>query len=386
MCVRSRAPARLRTSPVILVLCGTVCHPARIFAVLHFRCTCVSVVIRVLYDVSTAATVTNIMHTRDSSTEESALVLQGLTKSYKSTDVLKGIDLTVARGTMLALLGPNGAGKTTTVRILSTLLEPDSGSARVLGYDVVRDARRVREVIGLTGQYAAVDEFLTGRENLRLMGRLYHLSGERARARADELLAMFELTDAADRAAKTYSGGMRRRLDLALSLVASPPVIFLDEPTTGLDPRSRLAMWDNIQRLKREGATILLTTQYLEEADKLADRIAVLDHGTIIAEGTSDDLKARVGTERIELIIDPSSDFRHALSLVTGEGLAHDEEARTISVSTDGSVAEIKRVLDVIYEAGIDLSGMSVHKPTLDDVFLRLTGRDPAEEATGTNA
>lgn len=339
-----------------------------------------------LYEVSTAATVTNIMHTRDSSTEESALVLQGLTKSYKSTDVLKGIDLTVARGTMLALLGPNGAGKTTTVRILSTLLEPDSGSARVLGYDVVRDARRVREVIGLTGQYAAVDEFLTGRENLRLMGRLYHLSGERARARADELLAMFELTDAADRAAKTYSGGMRRRLDLALSLVASPPVIFLDEPTTGLDPRSRLAMWDNIQRLKREGATILLTTQYLEEADKLADRIAVLDHGTIIAEGTSDDLKARVGTERIELIIDPSSDFRHALSLVTGEGLAHDEEARTISVSTDGSVAEIKRVLDVIYEAGIDLSGMSVHKPTLDDVFLRLTGRDPAEEATGTNA
>ncbi len=226
-----------------------------------------------------------------------AIIVQDLKKSFKDLEVLKGVNLSVERGTMLALLGPNGAGKTTIVRILSTLLKPDAGSASIDGYDVGSEAAKVRSVIGLTGQYAAVDEYLTGRENLLMMGRLYHLSHSDTTRRAHELLEQFDLVDAADRIAKTYSGGMRRRLDLALSLIAAPPIIFLDEPTTGLDPRSRLAMWDVIRGLMAGGTTILLTTQYLDEADQLADKIAVINGGTIVANGTANELKKDVGND-----------------------------------------------------------------------------------------
>lgn len=311
-----------------------------------------------------------------------AIEIEGLGKSYKNTPVLKGLDLVVERGTILALLGPNGAGKTTTVSILSTLLLPDAGTAWVLGRDVVREAKDVRTVIGLTGQYAAVDELLSGRENLQMLCHLYHLGRGESKERTEELLNQFDLVDAADRPAKTYSGGMRRRLDLALSLVAAPPVLFLDEPTTGLDPRSRISMWESIADLKRKGTTILLTTQYLEEADKLADRIAVLDQGKIIALGTADELKREVGSERIVVTIDPSSSYEQAARLLVGEGVHTDQENRTIAVSTDGSVAAIKRVLDTLYQANLDLSAMSVHKPTLDDVFLGLTGREVVRDET----
>jgi ABC-2 type transport system ATP-binding protein len=314
--------------------------------------------------------------------DDNAIEIRGLVKSFKNVKVLEGIDLLVKRGTMLALLGPNGAGKTTTVRILSTLLKPDSGEVRVGGFDVVREASMVRSVIGLTGQYAAVDELLTGRENLEMMGRLYHLSTQASAARANDLLRQFDLMDAADRSAKTYSGGMRRRLDLAASLVASPPIIFLDEPTTGLDPRSRLTMWEAIEKLKRAGATILLTTQYLEEADKLADRIAVIDRGTVIAEGTADELKARVGQERIELCIAAESNFETALRAIDGNAATSDAEKRLISIPTDGSVRSVKRVLDTLYQENIEIDRMSVHKPTLDDVFLHLTGHEAVPHAT----
>jgi ABC-2 type transport system ATP-binding protein len=306
--------------------------------------------------------------------------IENLKKSFGKVPVLDGINLTVKRGEMLALLGPNGAGKTTTVRILSTLLAPDDGDVRVNGFDVVKDADRVRRSIGLTGQYAAVDEFLSGRENLEMMGRLYHLDRTKSKGRAEELLEQFDLIDAADRPAKTYSGGMRRRLDLAASLVATPPVIFLDEPTTGLDPRSRLAMWNVIQQLKNEGATILLTTQYLEEADKLADQIAVIDHGKVIAHGTAEELKARVGRERIELIIDARHDFEQARRALHAVEASYDMQERSISIPTDGSVREVKRILDLLYDAQIEINTMSVHNPTLDDVFLHLTGHETQSE------
>ena len=305
---------------------------------------------------------------------ENAIIISDLKKSFKKVDVLKGINLKVEKGTMLALLGPNGAGKTTTVRILSTLLKPDSGAVTVNGFDVDKDPQEIRSTIGLTGQYAAVDDLLTGRENIVMFGQLYHLSKNDSQERAKELLELFDLVDAADRAAKTYSGGMRRRLDLAASLVATPPIVFLDEPTTGLDPRSRLAMWEVIEKLKAAGTTILLTTQYLDEADKLADRVAVIDNGTVIAEGTPDELKAKVGKERLEIVIHSDSDFQKAVDAITGTNEKDDADSRTISISTDNNVEDTKRVLDQMQSAGVKLESLSLHKPTLDDVFMQLTG------------
>jgi ABC-2 type transport system ATP-binding protein len=311
---------------------------------------------------------------------EYAISVRDLTKSFKDLSVLKGVTLNVERGKMLALLGPNGAGKTTIVRILSTLLLPDGGEVLVNGRDVVKEAEEVRRSIGLTGQYAAVDEYLSGRENLEMMGRLYHLSKADSIRRANELLQDFDLVEAADRNAKTYSGGMRRRLDLAASLVATPPIIFLDEPTTGLDPRSRLAMWKVIQDLKKNGTTILLTTQYLEEADQLADRIAVIDHGKIIAEGTANELKAKVGSERLEIVVAEKSDFAKAAKTLEGAQTLVNQEERSVSVATDGSVREVKRVLDLMDANGIEIDTLSLHKPTLDDVFLELTGREASHD------
>lgn len=308
-------------------------------------------------------------------TADYVIEAQGLTKSYGSNQVLNGIDLKVARGTMVALLGPNGAGKTTTVRILSTLLKFDGGSVSVEGYDVNSESDKVRSVIGLTGQSAAVDELLTGRENLVMMGRLYRLTKQSAKARAEELLEDFDLVKAADRPAKTYSGGMRRRLDLAVSLIATPPVIFLDEPTTGLDPRSRLAMWGIIRRLMDGGTTILLTTQYLEEADQLADRIVVIDGGKVIAEGTATELKSKVGKDRLDLTFKDSKAENAALGALGKKASKATGEEFTISVVIDDVNKDVKDILDQLAQDKIALTAMTVHKPTLDDVFLSLTGK-----------
>ena len=299
----------------------------------------------------------------------------GLTKAYGRNKVLEVITLRVKRGTMLALLGPNGAGKTTTVRILSTLLQPDAGTVTIEGYDVLRQADEVRGVIGLTGQSAAVDEMLTGRENLVMMGRLYHLTKASAKARAEELLEEFDLVEAANRTLKTYSGGMRRRLDLAVSLIATPPVIFLDEPTTGLDPRSRLTMWDIINRLKANGATILLTTQYLEEADQLADQIIVIDGGKVIAEGTAKELKAKIGNDRLELTFATKRVHMDAVALLAGDVVDSSESELTATVLINDTNTDVKRTLDVLSDAKLPITSMAVHKPTLDDVFLSLTGK-----------
>ena len=308
---------------------------------------------------------------------ESKFVIEAknLRKSYGKHEVLKGIDLKVERGTMLALLGPNGAGKTTTVRILSTLLGFEGGTVTVEGFDVKKEADEVRGVIGLTGQSAAVDEMLTGRENLVMMGRLYHLTAKSAKARADELLEQFDLVEAANRPAKTYSGGMRRRLDLAVSLIAIPPVIFLDEPTTGLDPRSRMAMWDIINRLKEDGVTILLTTQYLEEADQLTDKIIVIDGGKVIAEGTARELKAKVGHDRFELSFGSATEFKKAV-LVLGESIQESNaEDKSVTVILKDTNTDVRRVLDILNKEKLKFDSMAVHKPTLDDVFLSLTGK-----------
>lgn len=305
--------------------------------------------------------------------------VKNLTKSYGTNKVLKGIDLNVERGTMLALLGPNGAGKTTTVRILSTLLRFDSGSVRVEGYDVATDADNVRSVIGLTGQSAAVDELLTGRENLVMMGQLYRLTKRSAIARANELLDEFDLVDAADRPAKTYSGGMRRRLDLAVSLIATPPVIFLDEPTTGLDPRSRIAMWNIIKKLMANGTTILLTTQYLEEADQLADQIIVIDGGKVIAEGTAKQLKGKVGKDRLELTFADEKSLAAAQKALGKDVVSFDEKENSVTVAINDTNEDVKKALDILSTKKIELISMAVHKPTLDDVFLSLTGKQKKE-------
>lgn len=306
-----------------------------------------------------------------------------LTKSYGSNHVLKGIDLKVERGTMLALLGPNGAGKTTTVRILSTLLKFDGGSVTVEGFDVTREPDHVRRVIGLTGQSAAVDELLTGRENLVMMGRLYRLTKKSAQARASELLKEFDLVKAADRPAKTYSGGMRRRLDLAVSLIAAPPVIFLDEPTTGLDPRSRLAMWTIIKKLLAGGTTILLTTQYLEEADQLADTIVVIDGGKVIAEGTAKQLKSRVGKDRLELVFGGTKALEKALAVLGKEVIDSNPKEFSATVIIKDTNIDVRRALDALAKSKVELVSMAVHKPTLDDVFLTLTGKQKAPKTKG---
>ncbi|GAA0925605.1 daunorubicin resistance protein DrrA family ABC transporter ATP-binding protein [Kribbella koreensis] len=292
----------------------------------------------------------------------------GLRKSYGTTEVLRGIDLDVQEGSVLALLGPNGAGKTTIVRILTTLTRPDAGKAAIAGYDVVCDPAKVRGVISLTGQYAAVDDNQTGRENLVMIGRLTHLGGTTATKRAAELLERFELTDAMNRRAKTYSGGMMRRLDLAMSLIARPRVIFLDEPTTGLDPASRLTMWDAIGELVRDGTTILLTTQYLDEADRLADRIVLLDDGRITASGTADSLKKQVGGERIELYFDDEPTAAKASDLLGGL-----TDGRVVSLPSDGSAGHLLHVLDLLRDHDLPPARVSSHRPTLDDVFLTLT-------------
>jgi ABC-2 type transport system ATP-binding protein len=309
-----------------------------------------------------------------SDTTDNAIVVKNLQKSFKDYKVLHGIDLTVRRGSILALLGPNGAGKTTTIRILSTLLPPDGGEARVNGYDVVRQACDVRSSIGLTGQFAAVDPFLTGEENLLLLGRLYRLSRADTKRRARELLEQFDLVDAAHRPVKTYSGGMKRRLDLAMSLIAAPPVIFLDEPTTGLDPRSRLSMWTLIKDLANSGATILLTTQYMDEADHLADWIVVIDEGKVIAEGDANSLKARVGSDHVDLVISRNSDFSIAQRAVDGAHLQADPEQRVITIAANNGAASLKDILQRMEDARIEIESLSMRRPTLDDVFLFLTG------------
>lgn len=304
-----------------------------------------------------------------------SITVKNLRKSYGKNNVLKGLDLKVKRGTMLGLLGPNGAGKTTTVRILSTLLNYDSGDVKVEGFDVKTQSSKVREVIGLTGQSAAVDDLLTGRENLVMMGELYRLTKASAKARAQELLEQFDLTDAADRPAKTYSGGMRRRLDLAVSLIATPPIIFLDEPTTGLDPRSRLAMWDIINKLKESGTTILLTTQYLEEADKLADEIVVIDGGKVIASGTAKQLKSKIGKDRLDLTFATKKALDDAVKVLKIGATNVDTKNLSVNIAITDTNKDVKTALDKLAKASIKISSIDIHKPTLDDVFLSVTGK-----------
>jgi ABC-2 type transport system ATP-binding protein len=326
-----------------------------------------------------------------------AVEAEGLVKRFGKTGALAGLDLSVPRGSVFGLLGPNGAGKTTAVRVLATLLRPDAGSARVLGSDVVTDAAAVRLRIGLTGQYAALDDYLTGRANLVMIGELSRLSRREARLRADELLEQFDLTDAAGRAVKTYSGGMRRRLDLAASLIGRPDLLFLDEPTTGLDPRSRTVLWDIIRELAAEGRSLLLTTQYLEEADQLADRIAVVDAGRVIAEGTSDQLKATIGGERIEVTLTRGTDLAAAAAAVKEHATSPvrvDAERRKVEAPVSASAGMTTGVVRSLDAAGVAVDSVTVHRPSLNDVFLALTGsaartdadRDTERELEGASA
>ena len=324
-----------------------------------------------------------------------AIEAEGLVKVYRarrgSAEVraLDGVDLHVPQGTVLGLLGPNGAGKTTMVRILTTLLRPDAGRATVAGYDVVKQSNEVRQSIGLSGQYAAVDENLTGWENLYMFGRLYGMPKAEAKSRADELLEQFTLSDAGGRTIKTYSGGMRRRLDLAAALIGKPNLLFLDEPTTGLDPRSRLGMWDVIRGLVREGTTLLLTTQYLEEADELADTIAVVDTGKIIAQGTADELKAQVGGERIEVVVKDRAllpQARELLAVQAQGDVDFDEHTRRLTAASTGGAQQLVSIVQAMGDAGIGIDDITLRRPTLDDVFLTLTGHHTADESVEENA
>jgi daunorubicin resistance ABC transporter ATP-binding subunit len=308
---------------------------------------------------------------------ESVIEVDNIEKSFNSNRALAGVSLKVERATVLGLLGPNGAGKTTLVRILSTLLKPDRGRAVVAGYDVVRDADALRSVIGLAGQYAAVDELLTGRENLELVGRLYHLTRAERRRRADEVLERFALTEAGNRPVKTYSGGMRRRLDLGASLVGDPAVLILDEPTTGLDPRTRMELWQYIEDLVRDGTTLLLTTQYLEEADRLAHRIAVIDGGRVIAEGTADELKAQLGGAVLEVVVHHDTQVEAVRALLgdLGEGRTRvDAMRRLVAVATSGGAEIVVEAGKRLVDAGIAIDDIGVRRPSLDDVFLSITG------------
>ncbi|MEV7387809.1 ATP-binding cassette domain-containing protein [Streptomyces sp. NPDC091215] len=318
-----------------------------------------------------------------------AIYAEGLVKTFGDVRALDGVDLDVPEGTVLGLLGPNGAGKTTTVRCLTTLLRPDSGKAVVAGIDVLKQPDAVRRSIGLSGQFAAVDEYLTGRENLQMVGQLYQMRAKQAKARAVELLEQFHLADAADRPTKTYSGGMRRRLDLAAALVVSPPVMFMDEPTTGLDPRNRQQLWEVIKQLVSGGTTLLLTTQYLEEADHLAHDIAVVDQGKVIAKGTSDQLKARTGGERVEVVVHERDHIQTAADVLRGFGKGDttvEEHTRKLTVPVTGGaklLAEIIRELDT---RGIEIDDIALRRPTLDDVFLSLTGHVAEEKPEGNGA
>lgn len=308
------------------------------------------------------------------SQSEKIIKVNSLKKSYKSLDVLKGIDFTITKGSIFALLGSNGAGKTTTVKILSTLIKPDSGCAKICGFDTVKQGHKVREHISLTGQYAAVDELLTGRENLRMIGSLRHLPS--INKKVDEILEAFQLTYAANRQVSAYSGGMRRRLDLAMSLLGNPAVIFLDEPTTGLDPQSRLSMWKIIQSLADSGTTVFLTTQYLEEAEQLADHIAILNEGIIVAEGTPEKLKEKLSQGIVELTFYSADDMKRASELLNKYKISYKEEVLVIHVLTDGSIKQLSNLLNILNNADISLSGFVQKLPTLEDVFLALVGED----------
>ncbi|MFI1386014.1 ATP-binding cassette domain-containing protein [Embleya sp. NPDC020886] len=320
-----------------------------------------------------------------------AISAEGVTKTRGATRALDGFDLEVPTGTVHGLLGPNGAGKTTAVRILTTLLGPDGGRAEVAGFDVLRDAARVRTRIGLLGQYAALDEVLGGRQNLEMFGRLYRLGARAARARADELLARFALTDVAERAVTTYSGGMRRRLDLAASLIQAPEVLFLDEPTTGLDPRGRTEVWEAVRELVAGGTTVLLTTQYLEEADRLADTISVVDHGRVIARGTPTELKSRLGGDRIDVVVREPLDLSAAATILAGVGNGNPEvraDERRVGIAITDRVSALTATVRALHDAGIEAEDIALRRPTLDEVFLTITGvrRDerPVEHAHGS--
>jgi ABC-2 type transport system ATP-binding protein len=317
-----------------------------------------------------------------------AIEAEGLVKTFGEVRALDGVDLQVPEGTVLGLLGPNGAGKTTGVRVLTTLLKPDSGRATVAGVDVIKHPAKVRSLIGLSGQYAAVDEYLTGRENLQMVGELYQMSARDAKARAVELLEWFNLTEAGNRTAKTYSGGMRRRLDLAAALVVRPPVMFLDEPTTGLDPRNRMALWEVIEHLVEQGTTLLLTTQYLEEADRLAHDIAVVDHGKVIARGTADQLKAQIGGERVEVVVQQSDALTEAVSALApyakGEPTV-EQHTRRITVPVSGGATVLADVIRELDGRGIVIQDIGLRRPTLDDVFMSLTGHASVDGERGAD-